>query len=82
DITSHPERGCIDGEPVTSFELVNIQVKIPRELYRTWMQIIGCKGLSKTQGIIDTLSDYISDTGNLALLEYWQKAKAQKHKSG
>lgn len=79
DVATHPERGMLDGEAVVNFNLVDLQFNIPKETYRMLLEIAGARGFNKTQVFLDAFSRYISDSGNIALVEHWQKIKAEKH---
>lgn len=79
DIATHSERGMLDGEAVVSFDSVELQFNIPKETYRMLLEIAGARGFNKTQVFLDAFSRYISDTGNIALIEHWQATKAEKH---
>lgn len=79
DIVTHPDRGMLDGEAVVNFGLVDLQFNIPRDTYRMLLEIAGARGFNKTQIFLDAFSRYISDPGNIALVEHWQKIKSEKH---
>jgi hypothetical protein len=79
DIATHPERGMLDGEAVVNFENVDLQFSIPKETYRMLLEIAGARGFNKTQIFLDAFSRYISDAGNIALIEHWQATKVEKH---
>ena len=79
DIATHPDRGMLDGEAVVNFDSVDLQFNIPKETYRMLLEIAGARGFNKTQVFLDAFSRYISDAGNIALIEHWQATKAEKH---
>ena len=86
DIENHPERGMMkasDGRlvPVVSFQSRELRANITKESYRIAMEIWGAKGLNPTEGIQDMVNTYISQLGNLQLVERTQRIKAETYKT-
>jgi hypothetical protein len=82
DIENHPERGMFradDGRlvPAVRFESKEIRGDIPAEAYEVLLDIWGAKGLDKAGGIKDMVMRYITDLGNLQLVERSEQLKAE-----
>lgn len=79
DIESHPERGKLNGEDVVRFDTEDLQVSIPKELYRILLEIGGSMGLNKKEIVMLALTRLATDPGVLALLERSHSIKAEKY---
>lgn len=82
DIDKHPERGMLRGEDgelaeVVRFDTVDLNGSIPKELYRVLLEIWGAKGMTKTHGLIDMASQYVTHQGNLQLVKRSQQQKSE-----
>lgn len=82
DIENHPERGKVkddNGElvPIVRLDLVELRGNISRESYRLLLEMWGAKGLDKTDGLKDLVNQYLSNPGNLSLLERAERMKSE-----
>lgn len=82
DIASHPERGMFktdDGRLVSAVRTDTVEVRgdVPHEAYEVLLEIWGAKGLSKSDGVKDMINAYISDFGNLYLVEHKERLKSE-----
>jgi predicted transcriptional regulator len=78
DIESHPGRGQLDGEDVVRFELLNLQLSLPRELENQLLEIGACLGMSKSEVFRHAIASFVALPGNQAMIERWQQKKAEK----
>jgi hypothetical protein len=78
DISSHPERGMLQGEDVVRFEPIDIQLTLPRELENQLLEIGACLGMKKADIIRHAIATFIAMPGNQAMVQRWQQKKADK----
>lgn len=78
DIQGHPERGKLNGEDVVRFDLEEIRVAIPKELYRLLLEAGGAMGLSKKEVVMMALTRFVTDAGVMRLVERSQQLKSEK----
>lgn len=82
DIASHPERGMFkadDGRLVPAVRTKPVEVRgdATTEAYEVLLEIWGAKGLDKAGGVKDMISQYITDLGNLQLVERKERIKSE-----
>ncbi len=78
DIQDHPERGKLNDEDVVRFDLEEIRVSIPKELYRVLLEVGGAMGLNKKEIIMMALTQFAVSPGVMQLVERSQQLKAEK----
>ncbi len=78
DIQGHPERGKLNGEDVVRFDLEEIRVSVPKELYRVLLEVGGAMGLSKKEVVMMALTRFVTDAGVMGLVERSQQLKSEK----